>query len=136
MGVNARTGALGVQSLHHCLCEFHLPTFSKVVKSLKEHPIVFPIGDPTSREVRSTRMTSHCRGLFLPEAMRPFFKSPCITVLPGEGGAVDKVEHGRDTNSFVGFEPMQKGSFEHRMNAKGKDTLLNRHTDKGFGPSQ
>ena len=50
-------------------------------------------------------------GLFLLEAMRPFFKSPCITVLPGEGGAVRKAKHRRDTNSLSSFEPMQKGAF-------------------------
>ena len=82
-------------------------------------------------------MTSHCRGLLLLEEMRPFFKSPCITVLPGEGGVVEKAEHGRGTKSFVGFESMQKGAFKDGMNTKGKEenTLMTRQTDKWFEPS-
>ena len=66
-------------------------------------------------------MTSHYRGLLLPEAMWPFFKSHCIILLPGEGGAMSKDEHGRDTNSLAKFDPMQKGSFEHIMNTKQKE---------------
>ena len=48
--------------------------------------------------------------------MRPFFIPPCITVLPGEGGVVEKAEHERDTNFLASLEPMQKGAFEHGMN--------------------
>ena len=81
-------------------------------------------------------MIRHCIGLSLTRARKPLFNSPCITVLPGEGGPVEKAEHGRDTNSLVGFEPMQKGAFEHGMNIKGKYTFLTRQTDKGFRLSQ
>ena len=101
--MNARTGASGVQILHHRLCEFHFPTLSEVVRRLKAHPTIFPVGEPTLGEVRSTRMTSHCRGLFLSEAMHPLFKYPHATVLPIEGGAVKKDEHGNDIKSFSSF---------------------------------
>ena len=70
--------------------------------------------------MRSTRLVSHYIGLSLIGTMQLFMKSPCVTVLPGEGGAMEKAEHGMDTNSLIGFEPMYKGSFEHRMNIKGK----------------
>ena len=103
---NACTGRVGVQSLHHHLCEIHLPTLSDSVRRLKAHPTIFPIGDPTSGEVRSTIMTSHYRGLLIPEAMQPFFKPPHIIVLPGEGGAMRKVDLGRDIKSLASFEPM------------------------------
>ena len=45
-----------------------------------------------------------------------------------------KVEHRKDINSFLGFEPMHKGAFEHEMNTKGKDTLLTRQMDKWSSP--
>ena len=43
----ACTGGVGVQSIHHRLCEFHLPTLSEVVRRSKVHAIVFLVGDPT-----------------------------------------------------------------------------------------
>ena len=92
------------------------------------HAIVFPAGGPSSWEVKSTRMTSHFKGLLLPGKMQPFFKSPHITVLPGDGGDLRKVEHRKNTKFLVGYEPMHKGSFEHGMNTKGKEenTFLTR----------
>ena len=111
---------MGVQSLHRRLCEFQFPALSEVVRRSKAHPTVFPIGEPTSGEVRITRMTSHCRGLFLPEAMQPFFKSPHIIVLPEEEGVVKKVEHGKHINSFSNSETMHKVSFEHGKNTIGR----------------
>ena len=47
-----------------------------------------------------------------------------------KGESVKKAEHGKDINSFDSFEHMQKGSFDHETNTKGKDTLLTQHTDK------
>ena len=76
-------------------------------------------------EVKSTKMTSHFTSLLLPGAMRPFFKSLRIIVLPREGGAMRKAEHKRDTKFLASLKPIPKGSFEHRMNTNGKkeDTL-------------
>ena len=91
-----------------------------MVRRSKAHSTVFPVGDPTSVEVRSTIMTSHCRGLILPEAMRPFFKFPHTTVLPREEGDVKKSKHGKDIKSFSSSENMQKGAFEHIKNTKGR----------------
>ena len=91
----------------------------------KTHFVILPAGEPSSWEAKSTRMTSHFRGLLLPEAMRPFFKPPCITMLPGEEEVVRKAKNERDTNFLASLEPMQKGAFEHGMNTNGKeeDTL-------------
>ena len=68
----------------------------------------------------STRMISHCRGLFSLGAMRAFFKSPRIIVLPREEEAAKKVEHGKDIKSFSSSETIQKGAFEHETNPREK----------------
>ena len=82
-------GASRFQSLHDPVSEFYLP---KVMGLVEVCSIIFHVGDPTSQKVRSTRMTIHCKGLPCPEAIWPFLQTPCLTVLPGEGGAAEKVE--------------------------------------------
>ena len=67
-----------------------------MVRRLKAHPTVFLVEEPTSWEARSTRMTSQCRGLFLPEAMWAFFKPLHTIVLPTEEGAAKEDENIKD----------------------------------------
>ena len=97
---NARTGVAGVRSLHHLVCNSPLLIFSKVAMTLMTHPTVLPLGEPTSWEVRRTRM--------------PLSKSPHTTMFPGHRGIVDKFEH---IKSFSSPETMQKGTFEHETHS-------------------
>ena len=40
---------------------------------------------------------------------------PLYNSVTKKGGAMGKAENKRDTNSLVGFVPMQKGAFEHEI---------------------
>ena len=64
----------------------------------------------------------------------PFSKSPYRTVLPVQRAVVEKAKYGKDINSLASFDPIHKGSFEHKTNTKGKDTLLTRQTDNWSNP--
>ena len=61
---------------------------------MEVHSTVLHVGEPTSHKVRNTRMTSHYKGLPWLEAIRRFFQTPRLTVLPREGGAAQKVGQG------------------------------------------
>ena len=92
VGVNAHTRVAGVQSLHHLVCNSHWLIFSEVAMRLRTHSTVLPVGEPTSWEVRRTRM--------------PLSKSPHTTMLPGHRGIVDKGEHRKHIKSFASLEIM------------------------------
>ena len=105
MGQVVWMGALGVQCLHSPICEFHLP---KVMGLVEVHSTVLPVGEPTSQKVRSTRMTSHYKGFPWIEAICPFFQTPCLIVLPREGGAAKKVEKVGGTKFPASLRPCRK----------------------------
>ena len=106
VGANARTGVAGVRSLHHLICNSHLLIFSEVVTRLRTHPTVLPIGEPTSSEVRRTRM--------------PLSNSPHTTMLSGHRGIADKDEHRKHIKSFSSVATMQKGTLEHETHEQGR----------------
>ena len=53
-------------------------------------------------------MTSHCKGFPWLEAIRPFLQTPRLIVLLGEGGAVEKVEQGKDAYYPASLRPCRK----------------------------
>ena len=79
IGANARARVAGVRSIHHLICELHLPTFSEVVRRWRISPTVWPIGQPMPWEVGSTKL--------------PFSMYPHTTVLPGQRGVLEKEKH-------------------------------------------
>ena len=105
VGANARIGVAGVRSLHRLVWNSHLLIFSEVVMRLRTHSTVLPIGEPTSWEVRRTRML--------------LSKSPHTTMLPAHRGIMDKGEHRKHIKSFASSETMQKDTFEHETHSHG-----------------
>ena len=56
------------------------------------------------------------KDLSLSKVLRPFSKSPRITVLPVERGARRKARHRRNTKLLASYEQRKNSAIEHRMN--------------------
>ena len=103
-------GASGFWTSHNPIYEVHFPRVMGLVQTCYT---LLLVGELTSLGVRSTRMTSHLTGFSLLGAMRHFFQSPLITVLPGEEGGVICDWMREICKLPFQCVPMQKASFEH-----------------------